>query len=278
MLRFNSLYRNILICLISYEKDIYLLLKDLVYTLDEALSITNIVDYCPNGLQVEGRAHVNNVVTGVTASLALIEAAIELNADAILVHHGYFWKGENQAIVGMKKERIKQLVLHDISLLAYHLPLDVHPTLGNNAQLGKLLNIQDVHALANIKPQGVVMGGTLAAPLSHAQLSSRLCNILQREVVSIGNKDGIESLAWCTGGGQNFIDAVASLHINGKPIDAFISGEISEQTTHSAIEQNIDFFAAGHHATERYGVKALGEWLQQEYQLNVQFVDMPNPA
>lgn len=255
-----------------------MLLKDLVSILDKELNSAGIDDYCPNGLQVEGKSEVAKIVTGVTASLALIDKAIALNADAILVHHGYFWKGEKQNIVGMKKARLTKLLANDISLIAYHLPLDVHPVLGNNAQVAKRLNIQNVQALSPSKPDGIVMAGSLQKPMSHHELSSVLSSKFDHKIVSVGNKAQISSLAWCTGGGQNFIDAVVNQCVNGQLIDAFISGEISEQTTHSAREQNIDFFAAGHHATERYGVKALGEWLMQHHSLNVEFVDIDNPA
>ncbi|MFT6268748.1 MAG: dinuclear metal center YbgI/SA1388 family protein [Alphaproteobacteria bacterium] len=255
-----------------------MLLKDLVRILDSELVSSDINDYCPNGLQLEGKHEIVKIVTGVTASLALIEKAIALDADAILVHHGYFWKGEKQAIVGMKQQRIKKLLANNISLIAYHLPLDIHPVFGNNAQLGKLMHIQNVQALGQSKPQGIVMAGNLEKPLSHTALSDLLSKSLSHNVVSVGNKSEITTVAWCTGGGQNFIDDIVGLDVNGQVIDAFVSGEISEQTTHSALEQDIDFFAAGHHATERYGVKALGEWLMENYSLDVVFVDIHNPA
>lgn len=255
-----------------------MLLKALVNILDNELNSRDIKDYSPNGLQVEGRPCVSKILTGVTASLALIEHAISINADAVLVHHGYFWKGESQVVVGMKKRRLQQLLKHDISLISYHLPIDVHPTLGNNAQLGKLLQIESIRPLASIKPLGIVMAGSLAKTLDHQQLSNTLSSALGRQVVSVGNKSQINTVAWCTGGGQNFIDQVVGQIDFDVPIDAFISGEISEQTTHSALEQDIDFFAAGHHATERYGVKAIGEWLKNEHLLDVQFVDIDNPA
>lgn len=255
-----------------------MLLNDLINILDTELGSANISDYCPNGLQVEGRQEVNKIVTGVTANLALIKKAIALDADAILVHHGYFWKGENQAIVGMKKNRIAHLLANDISLLAYHLPLDIHPHFGNNAQLGSVLKVKNIEALETSKPYGIIMAGDLENPMTHNELSLLLESKLQRASLSIGNKQDISTIAWCTGGGQNYIDDVAGKKLNGKVIDAFISGEISEQTTHSAIEQNIDYFAAGHHATERYGVKALGEWIQQNYSIDIEFVDIDNPA
>ena len=255
-----------------------MLLNNLVTLLNNELASTTISDYCPNGLQIEGKATVKKIVTGVTASLALIDEAIALRADAILVHHGYFWKGEKDALVGMKKARVKALLSNDISLLAYHLPLDIHPVLGNNAQLAKVLNIHNVRALEHIKPVGVVMAGQLPSATSHNEFSQSIATCLSRNIVSVGNNQKIRTVAWCTGGGQHFIDDVVEHYIEGHRIDAFISGEISEQTTHSAIEQNIDFFAAGHHATERYGIKALGEWLQTDHGIAVEFIDIDNPA
>jgi dinuclear metal center YbgI/SA1388 family protein len=253
-----------------------LLLKDLLIQLNNELQAQSVPDYCPNGLQVEGSATVHKIVTGVTATKALIDAAIENNADAILVHHGYFWKGETPNIVGMKKKRLKKLLHHDISLLAYHLPIDIHPSLGNNAQLGKLLGLENIKSVPGIMPEGIVMQGDFNQALAHRDVRNLLGERLRRDAISIGNKDAIKRIAWCTGGGQNYIDQVAlqdDLHI-----DAFLSGEISEQTTHSAIEQNIDFFAAGHHATERYGVKAVGEWLAEAFDVEVMFIDIDNPA
>jgi dinuclear metal center YbgI/SA1388 family protein len=255
-----------------------LLLNTLINILDIELNSHNINDYSPNGLQVEGKQEVTKIVSGVTASLALIEQAISLKADAILVHHGYFWKGESSIIVGMKKRRLQKLLEHDISLISYHLPIDVHPTLGNNAQIGKLLNVENVQSILSIKPLGIVMTGTLRKPMPHQYFSDTLSSLLNRQIISVGNKSTIKNVAWCTGGGQNFIDQVVEQSDLDSPIDAFISGEISEQTTHSALEQNIDFFAAGHHATERYGVKAIGEWLRDVHSLDVQFVDIDNPA
>lgn len=258
-----------------------MLLSELIYILNNELLSDQISDYCPNGLQVEGRQQVNKIVTGVTASMALLEKAIELNADAVLVHHGYFWKGEAQQITGMKKRRIQTLMQNDVSLIAYHLPIDIHPKLGNNAQLGKLLGLQNIRPMKHIKPEGIVMYGELNRAFSHAEFVEHVNKTLHRLPVSVGNKNKINTLAWCTGGGQNFIDDIILQQSNFEhptQVDAFLSGEISEQTTHSAIENSIDFFAAGHHATERYGVKAVGEWLQDKHGLDVVFVDINNPA
>lgn len=233
-----------------------------------------IKDYCPNGLQVEGKETVKKVVTGVTASRALIEKAIALQADAIVVHHGYFWKGESQSITGMKKQRLKLLLEHDINLFAYHLPLDVHPEVGNNAMLGNILGLTDIQALPGQKPEGIVMTGQVTGDKLLTEFCDELMHNLSRKaLVEESGNNLVSKVAWCTGGGQSFIDAVIE-----HGVDTFISGEVSEQTIHTARECGINFIAAGHHATERYGVKALGEKLAEETGLEVSFIDVPNPA
>ena len=232
-----------------------------------------IKDFCPNGLQVEGKNEIKKIVTGVTASQALIDAAIEQKADAILVHHGYFWKGETQQITGMKKRRIGALLANDINLFGYHLPLDVHPEIGNNAQLAKLL---DIEIEAGLEPvaNSVAMKGRLKIPLSGEEFANKIAKVLNRiPLTSLVRSAKIETIALCTGGGQGYIDLAAE-----QGIDAYLTGEASEQTIHSSREKNIDFFAAGHHATERYGIKALGELLAQEHGFDVTFIDIDNPV
>lgn len=242
--------------------------------LAELLKTERIRDYCPNGLQVEGKREIHKIVTGVTASQALIDAAIDSGADTILVHHGYFWKGEDPRIKGMKRNRLAALLKHDINLFAYHLPLDVHPTLGNNAQLARLLGIDVGTGLDASDPFSVAMRGRFKQPIIHSELVALLKDKLETTVLSEGDDERVlETVAWCTGGGQSYIDAAAE-----QGIDAFISGEVSEQTIHTAREMGIDFFAAGHHATERYGAKALGEYLAEQFSLDVSFIDIPNPA
>ncbi len=257
-------------------------------SLNTLLNSHSITDYCPNGLQVQGRASVQKVITGVTASLALIEQAIAHNADAIIVHHGYFWKGENQTICHMKQQRIKALLAHDINLYAYHLPLDVHPTLGNNAQLAERLGITNVKAL-DTKPDGVLMRGEFVEGISATELVNRVEQSLQRKPIVLGNgltnvpdaqhsqlasgSKLIKQVAWCTGGGQGYLETAAQAGV-----DAFITGEASEQTTHIAHEYDVTFIGAGHHATERYGVQALGEYCQAQWGLDVTFIDLPNPV
>jgi dinuclear metal center YbgI/SA1388 family protein len=242
--------------------------------LNKELKPQFIKDYCPNGLQVEGKKEVLKIITGVTASQALIDAAIEKNADALLVHHGYFWKGESESIKGMKGNRIRSLIKNDINLLAYHLPLDIHPTLGNNAELARLFSILNVEGL-EATPQSIAMKGVFDVALSGEDLALRIDQVLSRKPLHITpdiNKD-IKTVAWCSGGGQDYIELAAQ-----QGIDAFISGEVSERTTYIARELGIHYFAAGHHATERYGVKALGEWLAKEQGFDVEFIDIDNPV
>ncbi|WP_299659549.1 Nif3-like dinuclear metal center hexameric protein [uncultured Psychromonas sp.] len=248
--------------------------RKLANKLDQFLEIHQFKDYCPNGLQIEGREQVKKVVTGVTANQALIDAAIAHNADAILVHHGFFWKGESQQIVGMKYKRIKALIENGINLYAYHLPLDVHPELGNNKQLAELLNIIDRRPLEPWDKRSVGRVGKFENAITPQALVESITQQLQRAPLWIdGGKPEIKTIAWCTGGGQDYITIAAE-----QGIDAFISGEISERTTHIAKEMGVHYFAAGHHATERYGVKALGEWLAAEMDLDVIFIDIDNPV
>lgn len=242
--------------------------------LTDFLALERTQDYCPNGLQVEGRSHIRRIVTGVTACQALVDQAVALNADALLVHHGYFWKGESQAIKGMKKRRLQALLANDLNLFAVHLPLDVHPTVGNNAQLAHLMGWPQPQPLLACAPEGVVMYSDLSTAVSADALAVSLEQQLQRELVCcVPTAQPIRRVAWCTGGGQSFIDAAAAAGC-----DAFITGEVSEPTVHSAREQNIAFFAAGHHATERYGIQALGEHLAETFDLEHHFIDIDSPA
>ena len=242
--------------------------------LDELLNSKQIKDYSPNGLQVEGQETITKVVTGVTASEALIDEAIAQGAHAILVHHGYFWKGEDSTIKGLKRNRLKKLLSHDINLFGYHLPVDIHPQFGNNAQLANKLGIGSIEAVKHVSPEGVLMRGTLHSPMTTDELGNLLTSELNRVplINSVRNK-AIKTLAWCTGGGQGYIDEAADLGV-----DAFLTGEVSEQTIHSSREYKIDFIAAGHHATERYGIKAVGEHISEALGLNVTFIDIDNPA
>lgn len=249
-------------------------LSELETHLNKLLNISKFRDYAPNGLQVEGRAEVKRIVTGVTASQALLDAAVELNADAILTHHGYFWKNESPVICGMKKRRIATLLRHDISLFGYHLPLDAHPELGNNAQLGKLLGLQTESVMDERELQGVGNVGFLSEPQTLEAFGQRVQAALGREPLLItGGDNPIRRIAWCSGGAQGYIQQAIDLGV-----DAYLSGEISEQTVHSARENGVHYIAAGHHATERYGVKALGEHLVAQFKLEHVFLDLDNPV
>ena len=242
--------------------------------LNETLKIDQFTDYAPNGLQVQGKPQIERIVTGVTACQALIEKAILLKADAILVHHGFFWKNEPPCITDMKYNRIKALLDHNIALYAYHLPLDAHDTLGNNVQLAKVLEI-DITGELNT-PGGINLGlvGKLATPMNGQALGSHLSEKLKHTPIHIeAARDTIETVAWCTGAAHTFIDAAINAGV-----DAYISGEISEPIVHTARERNIHYFSAGHHATERFGVQALGKHLQETFDLNVQYVDIYSPV
>lgn len=245
----------------------------LLQEIEQFLNVNAISDYCPNGLQVEGTSQIQRIVSGVTASQALIDAAIELNADAILVHHGYFWKGEDQRIIGMKQRRIKALLTHDINLLAYHLPLDVHPLVGNNVQLAQRLGLTVTGPLQPDNPRNVGLIGELDVPLSAHEFAQRIEKALDRAPLVIDHQQPIKRVAWCTGGAQGYIE-----HAIAAGVDAYITGEVSERTFHEAQENGISFFAAGHHATERYGVQALGEWLAERFGIEHQYVECNNPA
>ncbi|CAI8152606.1 MAG: GTP cyclohydrolase 1 type 2 [Pseudidiomarina mangrovi] len=248
--------------------------QQLEHYLRDYLAVDSISDYCPNGLQIEGRQQLQRIVTGVTASQALIDAAVACKADAILVHHGYFWKNEPAVITGMKHRRIKTLLSHDINLFAYHLPLDIHPEVGNNHQLAKLFGFNSSEAILGIEPRGLVRYTELADAITSDQLADRIASALQRPLTCmVPCAQPIRKIAWCSGGGQGYIDAAAA-----QGCDAFISGEVSEQTVHSAREQGIAFYAAGHHATERCGIKALGEHIAAQFELQVEFIDIDNPA
>ncbi len=249
-------------------------LLELEQYLAELLQVSRFHDYAPNGVQVEGKAEIKTLVTGVTASQQLLDQAVAVGADAVLVHHGYFWKNEAPVLRGMKKRRIKTLLEHDISLLGYHLPLDAHSELGNNAQLARRLGIISQQVMDARDLQGVGNVGVLETEMSLADFGARVAEVLQREPLLVsGGEHPIRRIAWCTGGAQGYIDQACALGV-----DAYLSGEISENTTHSARENGVHYIAAGHHATERYGAEALGEHLAQQFGLAHFYFDMDNPA
>jgi dinuclear metal center YbgI/SA1388 family protein len=249
-------------------------LSELVQYCDTLLDVGSYQDYCPNGLQIEGRAEVRSIVAGVSASQALIDAALEQGADLLLVHHGYFWKGEAGPLTGIKRNRIKALLANDVSLLAYHLPLDGHPEHGNNAQLGRLWGIECEGRFGNGPNGGLGMIGSLPQPMPLEELAQFIGGPLQREPLVIeGGKHPVQRVGWCSGAAQDYIETAAALGL-----DAFISGEISEQTVHAARELGIHYLSAGHHATERYGVQALGQFISDYFPLKYRFVDIANPV
>lgn len=245
--------------------------KELESYLDSLLNVSYFRDYCPNGLQVEGRSEIGTIVSGVTASFELLQAAIEESADAVLVHHGYFWRGENECLVGMKRRRIALLISHDVSLFAYHLPLDAHPEMGNNSQLGNKLGFVETGRFGE---QNIAIYGSTSQVVSLRELRSSLERILSRRPIVIGDETKpIRRVAWCTGAAQGYFDEAIRLGV-----DVFITGEISEQTVHAARESGVAFISAGHHATERYGVQALGEHIGQKFNIAHQFIDIANPV
>lgn len=249
-------------------------LAELVKYCDELLDVKAYQDYCPNGLQVEGVAEVNKIVTGVTACQALIDAAIAERADLLLVHHGFFWKGEPASLTGMRRRRIGALIENNISLLAYHLPLDAHADVGNNAQLARRLNLEVEGRFGRNDRDQVGMYGRLPKAMDAQAFAQHVAKTLSREALHLaGAGDQIERVAWCTGAAQGYIEAAADLGVQ-----AFVSGEVSEQTTHFVRESGVHYYAAGHHATERYGVQALGQLLVKQFGITNVFIDIDNPV
>lgn len=246
-------------------------IDELTGYIHQLLQVDRFKDYCPNGLQVEGKREIRKIVSGVTASIALLEAAHAAQADLILVHHGYFWRSEDARVIGIKRQRLAFLLKNDINLLAYHLPLDAHPELGNNTQLGKVLGI----TLSGFAGESnIVAYGNLEKPLPLAEFVQHIEKVLQRKAVVVGpQQKTVQKVAWCTGAAQGYINTAIELGA-----DVYISGEISEQTNHEALESGVSYISAGHHATERYGVQALGEHLAQKFNLTHEFIDIKNPV
>jgi dinuclear metal center YbgI/SA1388 family protein len=245
--------------------------EDLVGYLDGLLESARFRDYCPNGLQVEGRPEVRRIVAGVTASQALLDAAVARNADAVLVHHGYFWKGEDGRVTGIRRQRLATLLKNDINLIAYHLPLDAHPLFGNNAQLAALFGwVPD----GRFGEQDIAWLGRLEQPLTLSRLAASISAGLGREALVVGEAERpIRRIAWCSGGAQGYFEQAIALGA-----DAYLSGEISEQTVHLARESGVAYLACGHHATERGGVRALAGHLAAHCAIDCEFVDIDNPV
>ncbi|HFC8518444.1 Nif3-like dinuclear metal center hexameric protein [Neisseria weaveri] len=238
---------------------------------DEILQTHTFKDYAPNGLQVEGREDTEHIVTAVTASRAAIHYAVEQQADMLLVHHGMFWKSEPLTVTGWKKERIAALLKHDINMAGYHLPLDAHPELGNNAQLAAIMGWKTEYCCGE---QNLLNIGVPVEPITLAGLGKKLSETLQRKPVVIGSADKpIKRIAWCTGGAQGFFQTASD-----EGVDVYVTGEISEAQFHLAQETGTAFISAGHHATERYGIQALGKEIAQKFDVKVDFFDEQNPA
>jgi dinuclear metal center YbgI/SA1388 family protein len=251
--------------------------KTLAAWLDTTLQAQRFKDYCPNGLQLEGKPEIGHIITGVTATQALLEAAVARGADAVLVHHGWFWKNENPCVIGPKRARLALAIKHDLNVFAFHLPLDAHPVLGNNAQLANVLGLvpdrdSDGQPLTT-GPEGLIWLGRSGKDKTLGELSDSICKGLQRQAMIVGDlQQNLGRIAWCTGGAQGMMQAA---------IDAgatvYITGEASEPNFHLANETGTGFIAAGHHATERYGVRALGAAIADEFGIRVDFMDIDNP-
>ncbi|MEX3583688.1 MAG: Nif3-like dinuclear metal center hexameric protein [Burkholderia sp.] len=239
--------------------------------LNNTLDIARFKDYCPNGLQVEGCRRIERIATGVTASLAFLERAVEWGADAVLVHHGYFWRNEVLQVTGRKYQRLKLLLANELNLFAFHLPLDAHPDFGNNAQLGARLGLI---ADSYFGEHGLGWMATLSMAVSLEHFTAKVKNALGRTPLVLGDADQpLRRVAWCTGSAQSYFDAAIDAGT-----DVFLTGEASEFVTHAAAESGVAFVAAGHHATERYGIQALGRYLSEHFGLEHTFIDIPNPV
>lgn len=246
-------------------------LNELVNYTQSLMQVECFKDYCPNGLQVEGKQDVCKIVTGVTASMALLDASKQANADLILVHHGYFWRNEDARVVGIKRSRLAFLLKNDLNLMAYHLPLDAHHELGNNIQLARVLGISFSGFAGD---SNLIAYGTLPESIELQAFATRIELALQRQPLVIGDPHKmVQKVAWCTGAAQGYIDVAIELGV-----DVFISGEISEQTTHQSVESGVSYISAGHHVTERYGIQALGKHLAEKFNLIHEFIDVKNPV
>lgn len=248
-------------------------LQDIIQWCDQTLKSPEFKDYAPNGLQIEGKTEVRKILAAVTASQDAIDAAIRENADLLLVHHGYFWKGEAYPITGMRGKRIKSLIQHDISLLAYHLPLDSHPSLGNNVAIADLLRLERIEALDPSERHPIGNIGYLNQPMPVEEFKKFVSEKLKFDAIHLpADKNMIEKVGFCTGGAQDFIVKAAE-----QGCDAYISGEVSERTFYEAKELGVHYFACGHHATERYGVQRLGQAISEQFNIEYVYFELNNP-
>ena len=242
--------------------------------LDALLDASGLKDYCPNGLQVEGRPQVRRVLCGVTASQALLDHAVAGGYDAIFVHHGYFWKGEDGRVTGIRRQRLRTLLVNDISLFAYHLPLDVHPELGNNAQFGRVMGWRAEARFADQDLGWIGQPADVSGVETAAVVARSLAARLGRDPLLVGDGNRpVHRVAWCTGGAQGYFEQAIRAGA-----DLYVSGEISEQTVHLARESGVPYIAAGHHASERYGAQAVAGHLAGALGLTADFIDLPNPV
>ena len=248
-------------------------LADIIQWCDSTLKSHEFKDYAPNGLQIEGKTEVNKIVCAVTASQTAIDAAIAQGADLLLVHHGYFWKGEAYPITGMRGKRIKSLIQHDISLVGYHLPLDSHPTLGNNAAIADLLELQNIEALDPTERHPIGNIGYLKSAMSPEAFKAFVSERLGFDAIHLpSDKSTIQKVGFCTGGAQDYISKAALQNC-----DAYISGEVSERTFYEAAELGVHYYACGHHATEKYGVQRLAKAISEQFNIEYSYFELNNP-
>lgn len=248
-------------------------LSDIIQWCDQTLKSPEFKDYAPNGLQIEGKHEVNKILCAVTASQTAVDAAIAQGADLLLVHHGYFWKGEPYPITGMRGKRIKSLIQHDISLVGYHLPLDSHPTLGNNAAIADLLELENIENLDPIERHPIGNIGYLKTPMSPEDFKLFASERIGFEAIHLPcDKTRIQKVGFCTGGAQDYIKKAAEQNC-----DAYISGEVSERTFYEAAELGVHYYACGHHATEKYGVQRLAKAISEQFNIEYSYFELNNP-
>lgn len=248
-------------------------LNEIIQWCDNALKSPEFKDYAPNGLQIEGKTEVKKILCAVTASQTAIDAAIAYGADMLLVHHGYFWKGEAYPITGMRGKRIKALIQHDISLVGYHLPLDSHPTLGNNSAIADLLALENIEALDPTERHPIGNIGYLKQAMSPEAFKTYVSDRLGFDAIHLpADKTSIYKVGFCTGGAQDYISKAAS-----QDCDAYISGEVSERTFYEARELDVHYYTCGHHATEKYGVQRLAKAISEQFNIEYSYFELNNP-